>query len=248
MGFINQTNVIGIIEVLLITFISVFTAAMFMLTISRFNELSKINKKNKEALRKISFDDFFEKIYHKKVVENIVLDKHLEAAYEEYRHQNSILLKKAVVYFSLQAIFGGLFAFAFKYFYDYLNILFFIPLLFGIATFLLFSNMENVYNKIANIRIYIRQIESYKKQHLMDFFENGFYKQNYDDDRNLFAIFTAFIAPVWIFIGVFILSSKDIKELAVLLIFTLIILMASLANWQYKNRKEYKLLDKDKNR
>ncbi len=108
--------------------------------------------------------------------------------------------------------------------------------------------MENVYNKIANIRIYIyiRQKESYKKQHLMDFFENGFYKQNYDDDRNLFAIFTAFIAPVWIFIGVFILSSKEMKELAALLIFTLVIIMASLANWQYKNRKEYKLLDKDK--
>ena len=105
--------------------------------------------------------------------------------------------------------------------------------------------MENVYNKIANIRIYIRQVESYKKQNVMDFFENGFYKQNYDDDRNLFAIFTAFIALVWIFIGIFMLS-KDIKELAVLLIFTLIILMASLANWQYKNRKEYKLLDKDK--
>lgn len=53
------------------------------------------------------------------------------------------------------------------------------------------------------------------------------------------------VAPVWIFIGIFMLS-KDVKELAVLLIFTLIILMASLANWQYKNRKEYKLLDKDK--
>lgn len=87
---------------------------------------------------------FFEKIYKKKVVENIVLDKHLDAAYEEYRHQNSILLKKAAFYFSLQVIFGGLFAFAFKYFYDYLNILFFIPLLFGITTFLLFSNMEKV--------------------------------------------------------------------------------------------------------
>lgn len=245
MEFINQTNVIEIIEVLLVTFLSVFTAAMFMLTISRFKDLSKINKENKEALSKISFDNFFERIYKKKVVENIVLDKHLEAAYEEYRHQNSILLKKAAFYFSLQVIFGGLFAFAFKYFYDYLNILFFIPLLFGITTFLLFSNMENVYNKIANIRIYIRQVESYKNQHLMDFFENGFYKQNYDDDRNLFAIFTAFIALVWIFIGIFMLS-KDIKELAVLLIFTLIILMASLANWQYKNRKEYKLLDKDK--
>lgn len=246
MEFINQTNVIEIIEVLLITFLSVFTVAMFMLTISRFKDLSKINKENKEALSKISFDNFFERIYKKKVVENIVLDKHLEAAYEEYRHQNSILLKKAAFYFSLQVIFGGLFAFILTSFYNYINILFFIPLLFGITTFLLFSNMENVYNKIANIRIYIRQVESYKNQHLMDFFENGFYKQNYDDDRNLFTIFTAFIAPVWIFIGVFILSSKDIKELAVLLIFTLIILMASLANWQYKNRKEYKLLDKDK--
>ncbi len=246
MEFINQINVIEIIEVLLISFISVFTAAMFMLTISRFKELSKINKKNKEALRKISFDDFFEKIYHKKVIENIVLDKHLNIAYEEYRHQNSILLKKAAFYFSMQIIFGGLFAFALKYFYDYINILFFLPLLFGIVTFLLFSNMENVYNKISNIRIYIRQIESYKKQHLMDFFENGFYKQNYDDDRNLFAIFTSFIAPVWILIGVFILFSKDMKELAALLIFTLVIIMASLANWQYKNRKEYKLLDKDK--
>lgn len=246
MEFINQTNVIEIIEVLLITFLSVFTVAMFMLTISRFKDLSKINKENKEALSKISFDNFFERIYKKKVVENIVLDKHLEAAYEEYRHQNSILLKKAAFYFSLQVIFGGLFAFILTSFYNYINILFFIPLLFGITTFLLFSNMENVYNKIANIRIYIRQVESYKKQHLMDFFENGFYKQNYDDDRNLFAIFTAFIAPVWIFIGVFILSSKDMKELAVLLIFTLVIIMASLANWQYKNRKEYKLLDKDK--
>lgn len=246
MEFINQTNVIEIIEVLLITFLSVFTAAMFILTLCRFKDLSKINKENKEALGKISFDNFFERIYKKKVVENIVLDKHLEAAYEEYRHQNSILLKKAAFYFSLQVIFGGLFAFILTSFYNYINILFFIPLLFGITTFLLFSNMENVYNKIANIRIYIRQVESHKNQHLMDFFENGFYKQNYDDDRNLFAIFTAFIAPVWIFIGVFILSSKDIKELAVLLIFTLIILMASLANWQYKNRKEYKLLDKDK--
>lgn len=246
MEFINQTNVIEIIEVLLITFLSVFTAAMFILTLCRFKDLSKINKENKIYLREISFDNFFERIYHKKAVENIVLDKHLEAAYEEYRHQNSILLKKAAFYFSLQVIFGGLFAFILTSFYNYINILFFIPLLFGITTFLLFSNMENVYNKIANIRLYIRQVESYKKQHLMDFFENGFYKQNYDDDRNLFAIFTAFIAPVWIFIGVFILSSKDIKELAVLLIFTLIILMASLANWQYKNRKEYKLLDKDK--
>ena len=245
MEFINQTNVIEIIEVLLVTFLSVFTAAMFILTLCRFKDLSQVNKKNKKALSEISFDNFFERIYKKKVVEYIVLDKHLEAAYEEYRHQNSILLKKAAFYFSLQVIFGGLFAFAFKYFYDYLNILFFIPLLFGITTFLLFSNMENVYNKIANILIYIRQVVSYKKQHLMDFFENGFYKQNYDDDRNLFAIFTAFIAPVWIFIGIFMLS-KDIKELAVLLIFTLIILMASLANWQYKNRKEYKLLDKDK--
>ena len=189
MEFINQTNVIEMIEVLLITFISVFTVAMFMLTISRFKDLSKINKENKEALSKISFDNFFERIYKKKVVENIVLDKHLEAAYEEYRHQNSILLKKAAFYFSLQVIFGGLFAFILTSFYNYINILFFIPLLFGITTFLLFSNMENVYNKIANIRIYIRQVESYKKQHLMDFFENGFYKQNYDDDRNLFAIF-----------------------------------------------------------
>ena len=246
MEFINQTNVIEIIEVLLITFLSVFTAAMFILKLCRFKDVSKINKEYKEVLIKISYDNFFERIYKKKVVENIVLDKHLEAAYEEYRHQNSILLKKAAFYFSLQVIFGGLFAFILTSFYNYINILFFIPLLFGITTFLLFSNMENVYNKIANIRLYIRQVESYKKQHLMDFFENGFYKQNYDDDRNLFAIFTAFIAPVWIFIGVFILSSKDIKELAVLLIFTLIILMASLANWQYKNRKEYKLLDKDK--
>lgn len=79
----------------------------------------------------------------------------------------------------------------------------------------------------------------------MDFFENGFYKQNYDD-RNLFAIFTAFIAPVWIFIGVFISYSKDMKELAVLSIFTAVITMASFAGWQYKNRKEYKLLEKDK--
>ena len=149
MEFINQTNVIEMIEVLLITFISVFTVAMFMLTISRFKDLSKINKENKEALSKISFDNFFERIYHKKAVENIVLDKHLEAAYEEYRHQNSILLKKAAFYFSLQVIFGGLFAFILTSFYNYINILFFIPLLFGITTFLLFSNMENVYNKIC---------------------------------------------------------------------------------------------------
>ena len=60
MEFINQTNVIEMIEVLLITFISVFTVAMFMLTISRFKDLSKINKENKEALSKISFDNFFE--------------------------------------------------------------------------------------------------------------------------------------------------------------------------------------------
>lgn len=245
MDFINQTNVISIIKVLIITFISVFTAAMFMLTVSRLKDLSKINKKNKEALNKISFDNFFEKIYHKKVVESIVLDKHLDTAYEEYRHQNSILLKKAAFYFSLQIIFGGLFVFALKYFYAYIDMLFFLPLLFGITTFLLFSNMENIYNKIANIRIYIRQIENYKKQNLMDFFENGFYKQNYDDDRNLFALFTSFIAPVWIFIGVFMLSN-NLKELAVLLIFTTVLTLASIANWQYKNRKEYRLLEKDK--
>lgn len=75
MEYINQTNVIEIVEVLLITFLSVFTAAMFMLTISRFKDLSKINKENKIYLREISFDDFFEKIYHKKVIENVVLDK-----------------------------------------------------------------------------------------------------------------------------------------------------------------------------
>lgn len=245
MEFIDQNNVIIVIKVLLITFISVFTAAMFILTISRFKELSRINKKNKEALNKISFDNFFEKIYHKKVVENIVLDKHLDTAYEEYRHQNSILLKKAAFYFSMQIIFGVLFAFALKYFYDYIDILFFLPLLFGITTFLLFSNMENAYNKITNIRIYIKQIENYKKQYLMDFFENGFYKQNYDDDRNLFALFTSFTAPVWIFISVFMIS-KNLKELAALLIFTAVITTASIANWQYKSRKEYKLLDKDK--
>lgn len=62
------------------------------------------------------------------------------------------------------------------------------------------------------------------------------------DDKNLFAIFTTFISPVWIFIGVFMLS-KDVTELAVLLIFTAVITMALLANWQYKNRKKYKLLD-----
>ncbi len=86
MEYINQTNVIEIVEVLLIAFLSVFTAAMFILTLCRFKDLSKINKKSKEALSKISFDNFFERIYKKKVVENIVLDKHLEAAYEEYRH------------------------------------------------------------------------------------------------------------------------------------------------------------------
>lgn len=144
MEFINQINVIEIIEVLLITFLSVFTVAMFMLTISRFKDLSKINKENKIYLREISFDNFFERIYHKKAVENIVLDKHLEAAYEEYRHQNSILLKRAASYFSLQVIFGGLFAFILTSFYNYINILFFIPLLFGITIFLLFSNMEKV--------------------------------------------------------------------------------------------------------
>ena len=59
MEFINQTNVIKIIEVLLITFLSVFTAAMFILTLCRFKDLSQVNKKNKKALSEISFDNFF---------------------------------------------------------------------------------------------------------------------------------------------------------------------------------------------
>ncbi len=79
----------------------------------------------------------------------------------------------------------------------------------------------------------------------MDFFENRFYKQNYDDDRNLFAIFTLFIAPVWIFIGIFIISQR-LKELAVLSAVIFINNNVSRTSWQYKNRKEYKLLEKDK--
>ncbi len=76
------------------------------------------------------------------------------------------------------------------------------------------------------------------------FFENRFYKQNYDD-RTLFAIFTLFIAPVWIFIGIFIISQR-LKELAVLSAVIFINNNVSRTSWQYKNRKEYKLLEKDK--
>lgn len=66
MEFINQTNVIEIIEVLLVTFLSVFTAAMFILTLCRFKDLSQVNKKNKKALSEISFDNFLKEFIRKK--------------------------------------------------------------------------------------------------------------------------------------------------------------------------------------
>lgn len=245
MEFINQINVINLIKDLLVMFISVFTAGLFVYTFGRISDLSKINKANKEALQKMTAEDFFVKIYHKKLVENLVIDKNLDIAYEEYRYQNSIFLKKAVFYFLIQIIFLITFIFIMKYINHYQNFFFFIPIIFGTATLLLFSNLENVYNKLANIRLYIKKIEDYKKHNLMDFFENGFYKQKFNDDRNIFITFISLAAPLWLFAGIF-LAAKNLHKLSLLLMITAAFLFAAIIYWQYKNRKEYKLIEKNK--
>ena len=79
----------------------------------------------------------------------------------------------------------------------------------------------------------------------MDFFENGFYKQKFNDDRNIFITFISLAAPLWLFAGIF-LAAKNLHKLSLLLMITAAVLFAAIIYWQYKNRKEYKLIEKNK--
>ena len=159
-----------ILMVLLITFICILFLSFFIIEMCHLFELKKIQKTNVKKYKNITPQELSKNIYSSDYISQEILEKNLKTAYEEYRYQNSLLQTKSSFFFTVQSVFGGLFAFLYKYFNLYNNLLSFIPILFGIATILLFSNMENVNNKIANIRCYILKMEQINNQPLMNFF------------------------------------------------------------------------------
>lgn len=227
-----------ILMVLLITFICILFLSFFIIEMCHLFELKKIQKTNIKKYKNITPQELSKNIYSSDYISQEILEKNLKTAYEEYRYQNSLLQTKSSFFFTVQSVFGGLFAFLYKYFNLYNNLLSFIPILFGIATILLFSNMENVNNKIANIRCYILKMEQINNQPLMNFFENGFYKQAFDTDRNIFVVFVSFIGVTWIALGILLLFNND-EYIGYILTFALIAFLMLVANEQYKAHKSY---------
>lgn len=234
-----------ILMVLLITFICILFLSFFIIEMCHLFELKKIQKTNVKKYKNITPQELSKNIYSSDYISQEILEKNLKTAYEEYRYQNSLLQTKSSFFFTVQSVFGGLFAFLYKYFNLYNNLLSFIPILFGIATILLFSNMENVNNKIANIRCYILKMEQINNQPLMNFFENGFYKQAFDTDGNIFIFFAPYICIAWVLLGVFLLFHAD-KYLYYILSFTSIAILIFIINVQYKAHKSYGFNDDNK--
>lgn len=213
--------------------------------VCHITKLRKMQKLNKQIFNDITPRELSKKIYSTAYISQKTLENNLKTAYEEYRYQNSLSQTKSSFFFTVQSVFGGLFAFLYKYFNLYNNLLSFIPILFGIATILLFSNIENVNNKIANIRCYILKMEQINNQPLMNFFENGFYKQAFDTDRNIFVVFVSFIGVTWIALGILLLFNND-KYICYILAFALIAFLMLVTNEQYKAHKSYGFNDDNK--
>lgn len=230
---------------LYIIIVSLFIAAIiiiflyfFVRAICYFFEIKKFQRINNIKFTNTTYNQLYKHIYHIEYINSMVIKENLQIAYQEYQHQNSLLQSKISFFFTLQAIFGGLFTFMYKEVCIYNNIFSFMPILFGFATLLLFSNLENTNNKIANIQFYIIRMEQLLNQPLMNFFENGFYKQNYDSDKNILVLFIPFIIIAWILLGVYLLFYQE-KNIVFIFIFFIIIIFMIIINWQYKAQKSY---------
>ena len=70
----------------------------------------------------------------------------------------------------------------------------------------------------------------------MDFFENGFYKQKFNDDRNIFITFISLAAPLWLFAGIF-LAAKNLHKLSLLLMITAAVFLLPLSTGSIKTEK-----------
>lgn len=234
-----------IFAVLLIALLVVLFVYFLVGMVCHITELRKMQKLNKQIYNDITPRELSKKIYSTAYISKTTLENNLKTAYEEYRYQTSLLQSKLTFFFTLQSICGGLFAFLYKVFNIYNNIFSFSAILFGLVTYFLFSNMENVNNKIANIRCYILKMEQINNQPLMNFFENGFYKQAFDTDRNIFIFFAPYICIAWVLLGVFLLFHAD-KYLYYILSFTSIAILIFIINVQYKAHKSYGFNDDNK--
>lgn len=227
-----------IFAVLLIALLVVLFVYFLVGMVCHITELRKMQKLNKQIYNDITPRELSKKIYSTAYISKTTLENNLKTAYEEYRYQTSLLQSKLTFFFTIQSICGGLFVFLYKDFNIYNNIFSFSAILFGLVTYFLFSNMENVNNKIANIRCYILKMEQINNQPLMNFFENGFYKQAFDTDRNIFVVFVSFIGVTWIALGILLLFNND-EYIGYILAFALIAFLMLVANEQYKAHKSY---------
>lgn len=207
---------------------------LFIIVIYYNYKLISLQKMNNNIYIDTSPKQLYGKIYTITYLNPMDLKEHLKIAYQEYQHQTSLLQSKISFFFTLQAIFGGLFTFIYKEVCIYNNIFSYIPIMFGLATFLLFSNMENTNNKITNIKFYIFKLEKLIDHPLMNFFENGFYKQNFDSDRNILTLFIIFISIAWVFIGVYFLFLNYFIAFIASYLFLIMII-----HKQYKAQKSY---------
>lgn len=229
---------IAIIAALISVFIGIFFLYYLIREICHFFELKKIQRLNNNKYINTTPQQLYEQIYLTEYVNQITLGENIQTAYQEYNHQQSLLQSKISFFYTMQTIFGTFFTFIFKTFVIHNNVLAFIPICFGVATFILFSNIENSNNKIANIRFYILRMEQLINQPLMNFFDNGFYKQNFDSDRNVLILFIPFIIISWILLGVCLLFYRD-EYIEVIFIIAAVVLFMIMVNWQYNAHKSY---------
>lgn len=199
------------IHIILIIFSIILFLYFFIVALRHLCKLIKMKKANIKKYKNLTPRKLNKIIYSTKYVSQNTIEKNLSTAYEEFRFQNSLLNSKLSFFFTIQSIFGGLFAFIYANLDIYNNSLASISFLFAVSSFLLFNNIENINNKIANIRCYILNMEQLNNQPLMNFFENGFYKQNFDSDRNILVFFTFFIIMAWVCLGIFFLFGINDK-------------------------------------
>lgn len=184
---------------------TIFVTLLLILAVYASYKLTKIQKILNKVVINTTSQELYKEIYPVVSVSNhqIVLKETLQIAYQEYRHQNTILQSKISFFYTLQAIFGGLFTFV----YTTVDMNFYLfqclPIIFGFASWLLYKNLKNTTSIIDNIRLYIFRAEQLTNQPLIYFFENGIYKQNFDNDKNIVSLFMPLISIAWFCVGIY---------------------------------------------